>query len=45
VTDAQFFAGFDAHAQQAALAKDPLFNQVSQYQAPREVRLGLRFTF
>jgi hypothetical protein len=43
VTDAQFFAGFNPNT--TLVTPDPLYNQVSQYQAPREVRLGLRFTF
>ena len=44
-TDAAFFKGFDARALQNTLAKDALFNQESQFQGAREVRLGLRFTF
>jgi Carboxypeptidase regulatory-like domain/TonB-dependent Receptor Plug Domain len=54
VTDAAFFQGFDARNLQNGfvtgtttrlLAPDPQFNQASQFQAPREVRLGLRFIF
>lgn len=45
VSDAQFFQGVDARFAQASLRKDFRFNRTSQFQAPREVRLGLRFTF
>lgn len=48
LTTAEFFAGFDARAQQnvhLASSKDPRFMQPSSYQAERNVRLGLRFTF
>ncbi|HKR66838.1 MAG TPA: TonB-dependent receptor [Thermoanaerobaculia bacterium] len=43
VNDTTFFKGFDPNA--TLITPDPLYNQVSQYQAPREIRLGLRFTF
>ena len=43
VSDTQFFSGFDPNA--TLITPDPLYNQASQYQAAREVRLGLRFTF
>jgi len=45
VSDAQFFNGFDPLAAGTFVTPDPLFAQESQFQAPREIRLGLRFTF
>jgi hypothetical protein len=43
VDDTTFFTGFDPNA--TLITPNPLFNQESQFQAPREIRLGLRFTF
>jgi hypothetical protein len=45
LTSAEFFQGFNAQQQQGLLAADPRFNQASSYQAPREVRVGVRLTF
>jgi hypothetical protein len=46
ITEEQFFRGFDGQALVAAAgARDPRFLQDSQWQAPREIRLGVRFIF
>jgi hypothetical protein len=44
-TDEAFFRGFDARSIQGRVTRDPLFGQAAQFQAPREVRLGLRLLF
>jgi hypothetical protein len=45
LTSEEFFKGFDARRQQEVLRKETRFNQPSSYQAPREFRIGARFTF
>jgi outer membrane receptor protein involved in Fe transport len=49
ITEDQFFRGFDGRALVAAAngaqGPDPRFLQDSQFQAPREIRLGVRFIF
>jgi outer membrane receptor protein involved in Fe transport len=46
ITEEQFFRGFDGQALVAAAGpRDPRFLQASQYQPPREIRLGVRFIF
>jgi outer membrane receptor protein involved in Fe transport len=46
ITEDQFFAGFDGQALVAAAGpRDPRFLQDSQFQDPRQIRLGVRFIF
>ena len=49
ITEEQFFRGFDGRALVAAAngpqGPDPRFLQASQFQNPREIRLGVRFIF
>ena len=46
ITEDQFFRGFDGEALVAAAGpRDPRFLQDSQFQPPREIRLGVRFIF
>ena len=47
LTEEQFFAGFDADQVIAdnGVALDPRYGMAEVFQAPREVRLGLRLTF
>jgi len=46
ITEEQFFRGFDGSALVAAAGpRDPRFLQDSQFQPPREIRLGVRFIF
>jgi outer membrane receptor protein involved in Fe transport len=46
ITEDQFFRGFDGRSLVAATgAPDPRFLQDSQFQPPREIRLGVRFVF
>jgi outer membrane receptor protein involved in Fe transport len=46
ISEDQFFRGFDGRSLVAATgAPDPRFLQDSQFQSPREIRLGVRFIF
>jgi hypothetical protein len=46
ITEEQFFHGFNGEALVAAAGpRDPRFLQDSQWQPPREIRLGVRFIF
>ena len=46
ITPEEFFAGgWDYEAKIAGVAKNPYFNQANQYQAPREIRLSVKFEF
>jgi outer membrane receptor protein involved in Fe transport len=46
ITEDQFFAGFNGQALVAAAGpRDPRFLQESQFQNPREIRLGVRLLF
>jgi hypothetical protein len=46
ITEEQFFRGFNGEQLVAAAGpRDPRFLQASQFQPPREVRLGVRFIF
>jgi hypothetical protein len=46
ITEEQFFRGFNGEALVAAAGpRDPRFLQDSQFQSPREIRLGLRVIF
>ena len=46
ITEEQFFHGFDGRALVAAAGpRDPRFLQDSQFQSPREIRLGVRLIF
>jgi hypothetical protein len=48
ITNQEFFAGFDMEgvlAERPAVRLDPRFLQDNAYQAPRTIRLGLKFTF
>jgi hypothetical protein len=48
ITNQEFFAGFDMEqvlAERPAVRRDPRFLQDNAYQAPRTIRLGLKFTF
>jgi hypothetical protein len=46
ITEDQFFRGFNGQALVAAAGpRDPRFLQDSQFQNPREIRLGVRLIF
>jgi hypothetical protein len=46
ITEEQFFRGFNGEALVAAAGpRDPRFLQASQFQPPREIRLGVRVIF
>ena len=47
VTPEEFFRGIDTQAliQEQGLQKNPGFLMDSEFQAPREIRLGIRFAF
>lgn len=47
INEEEFYSGFDADAliAQQGLVRDPRFLQPSAFQAPRELRIGVRFSF
>jgi hypothetical protein len=46
ITEEQFFRGFNGESLVAAAGpRDPRFLMDSQWQPPREIRLGVRFLF
>jgi len=45
ITEEEFFAGFDYEELVATVDPEPQFNMANQFQAPREVRLSVKFEF
>jgi len=45
IPESEFFAGFDAEQKLAALPKSPFYGKPYSYQAPREIRLGVKLIF